>query len=121
MAFDLGETASALALHRDSLAIRHELGDRWGIAMSLEGLASVVSASEAPEIAARIWGAAESLRKEIGTPLPPSERPRFDQMVAATRAAMGDDQAFDSCWQAGRTMTAEQAIGYALKKKDANP
>ena len=47
--------------------------------------------------AARIWGATERLRAEIGKPLTPSERPRYDRWVAAARIASGDDAAFDWC------------------------
>ena len=57
--------------YEESLVIRRELGDRGGIADSLEGLASVVAALGDSLRAARIWGAAERLREEIGSPLRP--------------------------------------------------
>ena len=45
-------------------------GDRFGIAYSLEGLAAVVASLRDSLRAARIWGATQRLRAEIGTPLP---------------------------------------------------
>jgi non-specific serine/threonine protein kinase len=109
-----GDNASARALFKQSLAIRLELGDRWGIAEVLEGLSYVASALAEPGRAIRIIGAAERLREEIGSPLPLNERPRYDRHVAAARAALGDDAAFDRVWQEGHGLTLEQAIKLAL-------
>ena len=81
---------------------------------SLEGLSYVALALAEPGRAIRIDGAAERLREEIGSPLPPNERPRYDGHVAAARAALGDDEACDRAWQEGRALTFEQAIELAL-------
>ena len=77
MACEQGDFASARALYEESLVIRRELGDRRGIAYSLEGLAAVVAALGSPLRAARIWGAAERLREEIGSPLSPDRAARL--------------------------------------------
>ena len=71
-----GDAAAALGLHRESLTGRRELGDLHGIAESLEDFALLAAAGAQPERAARLWGAAERLRKEIGSPQPPRERAR---------------------------------------------
>jgi predicted ATPase len=118
-ACEQGECAAAQEFYGEALAIRCELGDRRGIAASLDGLANVAFALAEPHRAARCWGAAERLREEIGAPLPPSVRPRYDNQVAAARATSNDDAAFESAWREGRAMTLEQAIEYALKKRDA--
>ena len=94
--------------------ILRELGHRGRIAYTLKELAAVVAALGASLHAARIWGAAERLRDEIGSPLPPNERARYDLHVAAAREALEDDVAFDSGWQEGRALTLEQAIELAL-------
>jgi predicted ATPase/class 3 adenylate cyclase len=116
-----GDNASACAFFRQSLAIRRELGDRWGIAEVLEGLSYVALALAGPARATRIDGAAERLREEIGSPLPPNERPRYDRHVATARAALGDDVAFDRAWQEGRALTIEQAIELALEEAVERP
>ena len=114
-----GDFADALALLRKGLLIRRELGGQWGIALSLEGFARVALALGSPGRAARIWGHAERLREETGSPLPPSERGHYDRHIASARAAMSDDSAFDSAWHERRAMTLEDAIGYALSVPDA--
>jgi predicted ATPase/class 3 adenylate cyclase len=111
---DRGDLQSAKAFQEESLAICRELGDRRGIAISLEGLADVAAALGVLDRAARIWGAAERIREEIGSPLRPGERPRYDRQVAAARVALGNDGAFDRAWQAGRALTREEAIELAL-------
>jgi hypothetical protein len=121
VAREQGDYSSAQALYKESLAIKQELGDRWGIAGSLEGLAYIASASAGPARAARIWGGAERLREEIGSALPPIDRPGHDLQVAAARSALGDDVAFDRAWQAGRALTLEQAIADALEEQVERP
>ena len=87
----------------------------------LEGLSYVAFALAGPGRATRIDGAAERLREEIGSPLPANERPRYDRHVAAARAALGDDVAFDRAWQEGRALTIEQAIELALEEAVERP
>jgi hypothetical protein len=53
------------------------------------------------------------VREAIGAPLPPAERPLFDQTVATARAALGTD-AFAAAWEHGRTLPLEQLIATAL-------
>jgi len=117
LAHKQGDYAAAGALRREGLVIQRELGDRRGIAYSLEGLAeAVVAARGSSRRAARILGAAERLREEIGTPLPPIDLPQYEQRVASARAALGDNAAFDRAWQEGRALTLEEAIELALKE-----
>jgi predicted ATPase/DNA-binding CsgD family transcriptional regulator len=59
--------------------------------------------------AARLWGAAESLREATGVPLPPVYRADYELWVAAARAQSGE-QAFAAAWAEGRKMTPEQAL-----------
>jgi tetratricopeptide (TPR) repeat protein len=107
--------AAAWILFEEGLAITRELGDRNGIAFALEGRATVIATLGNPLRAARIWGAAEKLREEIGAPLPSNERPRHDRRVAAARASINDDAAFDLAWREGRASTLDQATELALE------
>jgi non-specific serine/threonine protein kinase len=111
-----GDYPAALALLKECLQICRELGDPWAIAVSLQGLALVAAAVARPDRAARLWGAAERLRDEIGGPLPQNERSRYEQRVAAACAALGAE-CFDRAWQEGRAMTWEQAVEYALSEE----
>jgi non-specific serine/threonine protein kinase len=116
VALNQGDYPAARAMLEESLAIWRELGDKRGIAESLEGLAAVVASLRDSLRAARIWGATERLRAEMGTPRRPSERSGYDRRVAAARIASGDDAAFDSAWQEGSGLTLDQAIDLALAK-----
>ena len=120
LAIDEGDFASAQALYREALVIGRELGERLRIAFSLEGLAAVVAALGSSLRAARTWGAAERLRAEAGSPLPPKDRPAYDRRVAAARTRE-DNAAFDRAWQDGRVLTLEQAMELALKETVEEP
>ena len=104
-----GDAVAARAFYEESLAKVKEGNYMDHIVSGLEGLASVVAAQGELTWAARLWGAATSLRETIGTPLPPVERASYEQAVAATRAHLGQ-QAFSKAWAEGRSMTPEQAL-----------
>ncbi len=113
--------ASAKAHHQQSLSICAELGEGPLIADALAGVSTAAAGSGDSLRAARIWGAEERLREEIGLPLQSEEQRDHDRSVAAARAALGDDAAFDHAWQDGRALTLEQAIELALEKAVEQP
>ncbi len=115
-----GESQQAAALFEESLTLFAELGNKIGIAECLEGLASEAVGeaksdgnAHKPEKAARLLGAAEALREAASTPLPPYRRADYDRDLAAARAQL-DDPVFRAAWEAGRSMTMERAVAYAL-------
>ena len=76
IAREQGDLRRARALHGESLEIRRALGDKEGFPWSLEAFA-LRRAPEDPARAARLWGAAESLRVSLGLPLQPNEHPEY--------------------------------------------
>ena len=110
-----GNHLVARAFLHESLAIQREINDLRGIAISLEGLAAVCVGLREPLPAARLFGAAEQLRAEIGVPIPARKRPRDDAAVARARSLAGNDDAFHGAWQRGRLMELPRAIAYALR------
>jgi hypothetical protein len=100
---------AALAFYEQSLAEARELQDDWPCAFSLEGWASVVATQGKCAWAARLWGAAESLRERCGIPLSPLERVDYEPAAAASRTHLGE-QAFAAAWTEGRAMTLEQVL-----------
>ena len=66
--------------------------------------------------AARLYGAAASLREAIGSPLGPLGQAEMDRDVAAIRASLGEP-AFAQAWAEGRALTLEQAIDDALSRE----
>jgi non-specific serine/threonine protein kinase len=115
-----GDLAAARTLLKEALVIQRELGDRNGIVLSLEALAAACAIAS-PGRAARMWGEASQWREETGIAMPPARKPNYDRQVAAARAALGDDAAFDLAWREGRAMTLEHAVRYALETDDAAP
>ncbi len=114
VAREQGDYHAAKAHFVECLTIQRELGDKLGVAYGLEGLASVVSRLGEPMTGARIWGAAERLREEIGSPLLPINKVEYGPNVAIGRALAGDDIAFAHAWAEGRALTLEQAVELAL-------
>jgi hypothetical protein len=65
-----------------------------------------------------VAGAAEALREAIPAPLPPADRADHERQAAAARDSLGK-KAFAAAGAAGRRMTMEQAVAYALATEGA--
>jgi len=61
--------------------LRQQMPEGPGGHISYEAFASLNAKEDKTEQAAQLWGAAERLREEIGSPLPPNERDEYDQYV----------------------------------------
>jgi len=83
------------------------------VANQLEVLAFIAIAHAQAERAARLLGAAESLREKIHISMSQFERIEYDKAVAELRIGM-DGKAFSNLWSEGRLITMEQAIQFAL-------
>ena len=108
-----GHPDLALEPLAEGLTILHRLGDRPGVIESLEGFAGVAAATAAPRRAARLWGAAESLREEIGTARPVYQSFAYERQVKEVRAIL-TAEAFDRAWDEGRAKALDDAVRYAL-------
>jgi hypothetical protein len=110
----------ASTLLTESLRLRQG-GAIDAILESLEGLAGLAVAEERSHAggsadalrAVRRLGAAEATRDVLGLPIPPGDRAAYERDVAAVRDLL-DAAARETAWAAGRAMTLEQAIAYAL-------
>ncbi len=108
-----GDLASATALQRRALTMQTTLGDRRQIAISLQHLAQLHASAGRGEPAARLLGAATSLRELIGAPQPAPEWADTEQTVAAVRLALSEPL-WATAFQAGRSLSLEQAIAEGL-------
>src|SRR5262249_244572 len=115
----LGDLRAARAACRESLARQHELGDRAGVARSLESLAQFARSSAHLPPAVRRWGAAAALRAATNVPAYPAQLEDQDRARAAARAALGA-AAYAAAWDAGQSMTPEQAVADALAWAEAD-
>ncbi len=108
-----GDLDSARARYSLALPMFMEMNDRWAVALSLDAWADLAAARGAPLRAARLLGAANRLREQLGTPRPPIEQGEYDGKVAALRAALGVG-VFAVTQAEGAALTLEQAISEAL-------
>ncbi len=113
-----GNYAQARSLYARALTILAEMGHLWSARHVLESFGQLAAAEQQFERAARLFGAAEHLGETLGNPLVPTERVEHERAEATVRAALGEP-AFAVARAAGRTMTPEQAIAYALEDSRA--
>jgi len=105
--------ATAQPLFAESLAILWELGDKSSAASTLEAMACTRSALGEHIEAARLWGAADRLREELGAPQTQDEFAADLGLIATARASAGET-AFDNAWAEGRAMDSGAAVAVAL-------
>lgn len=110
---DLGDLAAAVTLSHSALELRWEQRDKYGLAFSLENLASIAAVQADPGRAARLLGAAEVLRETIGSPVTPTWRGRYERFMALAKSQLGEAE-FAAAWQAGRRLGLEEAVTHAL-------
>ncbi|MBV9577965.1 MAG: AAA family ATPase, partial [Chloroflexi bacterium] len=115
VARDLGDWRTAEARHKEALRVARTSGEGYalGIAKSFEGLAEVAVEHGHAIHAARLLGAATSLREEISSPVVPLERAFVEQMHQAVRASLGEEE-FADVYTAGAALERSDAVEVAL-------
>ncbi len=98
----------------ESLRLSHDLGNKRGIAFNLVGLAQLAVASGQPELAVRLFGAAEALREKIGLPLPEEDRAESERSLGQARAAL-TPEAFAAAFEKGKGLSLDDAVALALQ------
>jgi predicted ATPase/DNA-binding CsgD family transcriptional regulator len=112
-----GDLAEAETRHHTGLSAAHEGGWRPEVVHSLEALAGIAAANESPVECARLAGAAQALRDELGYVLRwPFEQSLLDADLATARAALGDD-AFTAAYTEGRGLDEDAAVAYASRAR----
>jgi len=115
-----GNHEPAAMLLEESVRVLRGSEDKFCLAYGLFGLAAVAGARAQPRRAARLWGAAEALREEIGVvSLTQLELHAYDYegRVSAARNILGDEDAWERAFAQGRAMSAEEATAYALSEE----
>lgn len=111
VALHTGDVARAESLFRESLDQFRAARVERGIPEALAGLASVAAVQEQPLKAARLWGAAEARRESGNWMMWPADQQDYTRYLALAGAA-SDAPAFQSAWQAGRSLADEQTLEY---------
>ncbi len=93
-----GDCAAAVAAQEEALILARRLGSVRVVANAVEGLAGALALGGDAPTAARLLGAADSLRRRSGGPMPAAERFDVDRAERRARQTLGDLQfqaAFD--------------------------
>lgn len=111
-----GEDLQATPLHHQAMVLHHQVGDPVGIVDSIEAVARLAAASERHARAARLLGAAQSLRDadHVRYARPPLQQELADTETSALRTAMGEAK-FDSAWQQGAGMSIDEVVDFASR------
>jgi predicted ATPase/DNA-binding SARP family transcriptional activator/DNA-binding CsgD family transcriptional regulator len=112
-----GDHDRASELFEESVALCKELGDKLTAAESLEGLACTAAAKGEAERAARLFGAAQGQYEAGGYHHTPRERALREPYLAAARSRL-NGALWGTNLEEGRTMTLEEAMGYALSEEE---
>ena len=103
----------AVAALQEALRLTRDLSDVNYISYLVESLAQALLLDNQPEQAARIWSAARAVRQPAGMVIWPGDQAWFDHLQAGLIAALGRD-GFAAAWEAGGSLTLEQAVQEAL-------
>ncbi len=98
---------------RKALRLFSQVGQQWTAALCLTDLSRIADEQGRALRAARLLGAASTLRERFGFHTPPPERIAQEERVAELRERTGTKD-FDDAWAAGRAMTWDEAFAYAL-------
>ena len=109
----LGEYDEAYARLSDGLRIHLEIGDGWGLALDLEGLAGLAMARDRYVDGVRLMGAVDALRERIAIALPASDRGERERLTSLARAQLGGH--FDRLYDEGRLMSMEEVSQIAAE------
>jgi predicted ATPase/transcriptional regulator with XRE-family HTH domain len=113
-----GDDAGAQSLYEQSVALMRQVKDKFHQAFLLEAFANLSVGQGRLRRGAHLSGAADALRQQIGSTVPPWAQPGLDRTLRLAREGLGED-AFGQAWAEGKAMTLEQAISYALEDESA--
>jgi tetratricopeptide (TPR) repeat protein len=108
-----GDYSAARSLYQEAISTMGQLEDKGGIPFVLESFGYLAVAEGQPRRAARLLGAAETLRQITGSALPVVSRADHEREITNVQHRLGEE-AFVAAWAEGRAMPLAQAIDYAL-------
>ena len=109
ISLDKREFLMARAHWHDGLSLAQEVGDKWAMAHCLDGFAGLSALEHQPDLAARLFGAADALRERMGAGLPPAFQAWRERELPLARSALGN-LAFDTAFAEGYRLTLDQAL-----------
>jgi predicted ATPase/DNA-binding XRE family transcriptional regulator len=114
VAFERGDLTRAAEQYRQALPLADACSAWDTVARALEGLASVLAQRNRQlERAARLYGAAQALREQIGASVSGAGQPKHEPAVELAETLLGRP-ALLAAWHFGRGMSRERAVKLAL-------
>jgi tetratricopeptide (TPR) repeat protein len=99
---------------QEALPTLSQVGMRMQIPFGLEAWASLAVSENQESRAARLYGAADSLRLSLGIPRPPVWQGEYTDNIHRLRERLGESE-FTAAWAEGKSMSLEQAVAYAME------
>jgi len=116
LALDRGRYDRAAAILAECLVTTTAIGSRWMMGTLLEGMAGVAAGTGRAERAARLFGAAETAREDLGTPRWPALQGLYVRHVATIMEVLGPER-YRQIVEQGRAMTLDEAVSFALQER----
>mgnify|MGYP001269081614 CR=1 FL=1 len=114
LAYLAGDYTESTTAYRTSVSLTRSVGRMDWFGVSFDGIAGPAVAAGQFARALRLAGASAAHRERFPNVTVPYGLDEVARAVASAREALGPPAA-DACWEAGRAMTLEQAIAYALR------
>ena len=108
---DQNRLDSARTMLLESVQLNFDLGHKDGLAWAFLGLLTLHHRADHVQIAAQLVGVQETLRGELGTPLPPASQLHFERIVCDLQQRLSAET-FTPHQQRGRRMTLNEAIQF---------
>ena len=110
-----GHYQQALERYRETIVGFRDVGQLGAVAHQLECFGFLAMAGAQNERALKLFAAADALRARVSSPMTSEEQTYFDEQIQALRQKI-DAQQFNRIWTAGRALTMEQALAFALEE-----
>ena len=92
------------------------MGDLRGIGYSFFGFACLAQSEENPQRAAKLFGAMDSIRENLGALLEAVLQIEYEQTRSVVQKLLGEEL-FTAMWNEGHGMAVEQAVHLALNPR----
>ena len=112
IAYYEGDAEAAHRHFAESLTIAQDIGNKINVSCCLDGLAGVAAKSENAGQAAKLAGAADSLREALGYEIEITERLFRDDYLAKVRSTL-DEKTFAAFYEQGKAMNLSESVALA--------
>jgi non-specific serine/threonine protein kinase len=112
----LGDAEAAEARLAEAVRMQSRTGHRWGLALSMCGLAGVAASGRQLERSAMLLGAVASLWQELGIESVPYWQRQMDATEQSVRKALGEAR-YVASWKRGFVLGDRERVALALDEK----